>query len=130
MLLIKTKVGPSSVHGMGCFADQFISKGTLVRKFMPGFDLEIPKSEVDKLPDAARERFLNYAYFDKESNIYTLNPDDERFVNHSDEPNVGDDLSRESEMGEMYALRDIQAGEELTENYNEFDDDIHVKIGK
>jgi len=130
MLLIKTKVGPSSVHGMGCFTDQFVPKGMLVRKFMPGFDLEIQKSEVDKLPDASRERFLNYAYFDKESNIYTLNPDDERFVNHSDSPNVGDDLSRDSEMGEMYALRDIQAGEELTENYNEFDDDIHVKIGK
>jgi hypothetical protein len=128
MLFVKTKPGLSSIHGIGCFADEFIKKGTLVRKFVEGFDIEIPKEKVDSLPDAPRERILNYAYFDKETNLYTLNPDDERFVNHSDNPNVGDDLSRESELGEMYALRDIQKGEEITENYNEFDDDIFKKL--
>ncbi len=130
MLLIKTKIGSSSIHGIGCFADQFIPKGALVRKFIEGFDLEIPKGKVDALPDAAREQFLNYAYFDREANLYTLNPDDERFVNHADDPNVGEDPSRDDAMGEMYALRDIQAGEELTENYYEFDDEARIRIEK
>jgi len=128
MLLVKTKLEPSPVHGIGCFADQFIPKGTLVRKFMPGFDLEIPKSEVDKLPDAPRERFLNYAYFFEENNSYFLDFDDERFVNHSDEPNVGPKPSGWEELGEMYALRDIQIGEEITEDYKEFNDNAYFKI--
>lgn len=27
MLLVKTKIGPSAIHGIGLFADQFIQKG-------------------------------------------------------------------------------------------------------
>lgn len=97
---------------------------------MAGFDLEISKEEVDKLPEPARAQFLNYSYFDKGTNEYTLNPDDERFVNHSNKPNVGIEPSRDDELGEMYALKDIQSGEELTENYHEFDDDVDLKIRK
>ena len=43
MLLVKTKIGPSKIAGIGLFADEFIAKGTPVWKFEPGFDLEIPR---------------------------------------------------------------------------------------
>jgi len=38
--------------------------------------------------------------------------DDARFINHSFDPNTGP-----SPFGETIALRDIRAGEEITENY-------------
>ncbi|MNW02425.1 SET domain protein [compost metagenome] len=42
--------------------------------------------------------------------------DDSRFMNHSNHSNVGYDQNNES----CYALRDINAGEELTIVYNTF----------
>ncbi|KKQ84137.1 MAG: hypothetical protein UT08_C0023G0002 [Candidatus Woesebacteria bacterium GW2011_GWB1_38_8] len=31
MILVKTKIGPSKINGIGLFANQFIPKGTLVQ---------------------------------------------------------------------------------------------------
>ena len=41
------------------------------------------------------------------------------FLNHSDNANMESD-----EFGTFTAIRDIKAGEELTSNYNQYDDDI------
>lgn len=51
MLLIKTKIGPSKINGIGLFADEFIPKGTSVWRFMPSLDLEIPIREASELPE-------------------------------------------------------------------------------
>jgi len=55
MLLVKTKLGPSKIHGIGLFVDEFIPKGTIVWKFVPGFDLKFTKEEVEKFPGLAKD---------------------------------------------------------------------------
>lgn len=124
MILVETKIGPSKIHGIGLFADQFISKGTLVQKMMPGFDLIIPESEIYKLSAPARRQFLKYVYKSK-GGQYILCFDDARFLNHSDSPNLtSGDSAEEIDI----AARDIKKGEELTVNYREFDADFAYKM--
>lgn len=116
MLLIKTKIGQSGIHGFGLFADQFIPKGTTTWKYDPIFDSSFTQEEVDKLPEIAKSYFYFYAYFDKEINKYVLCSDSQRFINHSIKQ-----LNITSTVKEDVAARDIQAGEELLCDYFKFD---------
>ena len=88
MLLVKTKIAPSPINGIGLFADQFIQKGTIIWKFQPGFDLKINTAELNVLSEPAKQQFLKYAYLNKHTSKYVLCFDDERFINHSDQPNI------------------------------------------
>jgi hypothetical protein len=62
MLLVKTKIGPSEIEGIGCFADEFIPEGTAIWCFQEGFDLNIPRDEVEKLSPSGKYQFLKYSY--------------------------------------------------------------------
>lgn len=64
MLLVKTKIGHSKIHGIGLFANEFILKDTPIWKFVPGFDLEFSEEEVSVLPTPARAFLLHYGYKD------------------------------------------------------------------
>ncbi len=124
MLLVKTKIGQSKIHGIGVFANQFIPKGTPIWKFQPGFDLKIDKSELANLSEPAKEQFFEYTYLNPKTNKYILCFDDARFFNHSDNPNCIDSNSSDDEEGIDIAARDIQEGEELTCDYKEFEADF------
>ncbi len=116
MILVKSKIGPSKIEGIGLFADEPIRKGTKVWGFEPKLDLVLSKDEVEKLSPAAREQFYRYAYLDKVRQKYLLCGDDARFFNHSDRPNCDETTDNDS----TFALKDIDVGEELTINYGEF----------
>ena len=122
MMLVKTRLGLSSIHGIGLFADEDIPKGTLVWEFTPGFDQTIPRNQINLIPTAARDVFLKYSYTSKKNGgDFILCCDDARFFNHSDSPNV---ISKPSDNGtEDYdvAAQDIQRGEELTCDYRAFE---------
>lgn len=121
MLLVKTKIGVSKIHGIGVFADEFISKGTWIWRFQEGFDQMIDKEELTKLSEPAKKQFLNYSYLSTRSNSYILAFDDSRFFNHSDNPNCEEaDIPGEIESVTV-AARDIEPGEELTDNYLDYD---------
>jgi hypothetical protein len=128
MLLVKTKIGSSKIDGIGLFADQFIPKGTPIWKYQEGFDLEINKSELDKLSESSRSQFLKYAYRNPEIDKYILCFDDARFWNHSENPNCQDTYPSGEKEGIDTALRDIQKGEELTIDYKNFDADYDFKM--
>ena len=82
MLLVKTTIAPSSIHGIGLFADQCIPQGT---------------------------------------RIYILCSDDTRFFNHAETPNTESrEVDGEDEVITV-AKRDIQPGEELTDDYRTFE---------
>ena len=126
MMFVKTKTGPSNIHGVGLFAKEFIPKGTKVWEFTEGFDLVLTKEEVKNLSEAAREQFLNYAYLSKKSGKYVLCTDDARFFNHQIPSNITCRIPEGSnliEALECFAAKDIQPGEEITNNYEEFDAD-------
>lgn len=128
MLMVKTKLGPSHIHGIGLFADQFIPKGTTTWRFVPGFDLRVDPDDLLRLSEPARKLFWQYAYVDKRNNHYILCFDDERFINHSEDPNIIQKrVGREIE-GREIAARDIEQGEELTVNYYDFDKDAERKL--
>lgn len=125
MLLVKTKNGPSRIEGIGCFADQLIPKGTMIWKYIEGFDQKIPPSEMSRLSEPAREIFLKYSYLSKKGNFYVLCFDDARFFNHSFTPNVMGINGVDGEEAHDVAARDIMPGEELTCDYGSFEIDFN-----
>ncbi len=126
MLLIETKLGLSTVHGIGLFANQFIKKGEVIWRFTPGFDIEVSAEDLLQLSLPARNQFLKYCY-QSAKGIYILCFDDSRFLNHSEDPNVVDkDQTSEEEID--IAARDIQIGEELLTDYKSYDYDYKRKF--
>jgi|SRR3989344_2451342 len=123
MLLVKTNVEASTIHGLGLFAAQFIAKGTPIWKFTPGLDIKLTEEEFLQLPPLAQESVEHYCYRSVVDRTYVLVFDDARFFNHSKTPNVTSvDTPDESE-GMEVALHDIKEGEELLCDCREFDAD-------
>lgn len=118
MLLVKAWVGVSKIHGFGLIAHEFIPKGTVVWKLVPGFDVIISEDELRELPPAAQEQVLHYGFFHPDLEQHVLCADDDRFTNHSDTANMkfyGD---------RSIAIRDIYEGEEITDNYTEYEKSV------
>jgi len=121
MLLVKTYLAPSRIHGIGLFAAEPIAKGTVIWVLNPALDLALTEQTVADLAPASRLLVEKYAYFDANAQKYILCGDDARHFNHTQAPNCDD---REVP-GTTIAARDIAAGEELTCDYAAFDDRFH-----
>lgn len=129
-MLIRTKVAPSQIHGLGVFADEFIPKGTILWKYVAGFDLRFSGQDIEKLPDPIQEFIRTYAYVSLISGYYILSPDNARFYNHSKDPNtVGIAMDATYGEGADIATRDIREGEEITCDYEKEDGDARIKLG-
>lgn len=115
MLLVKARVGTSNIHGFGLIAQEFIPNRTCIWQFQPGFDLLIGENDFLKLSAPAQQQVRHYAFFDETCRVFVLSSDDDRFTNHSEAPNTQEEMC----MGgyKSYAIRDIQAGEEITCDY-------------
>jgi len=111
MLIVKTRIAPSAIQGIGLFAMEFIPKGTVIWEFTPGFDAYVKAEDVHRLPLPAKFQMLKYCHRDQVTGHYVLCADDARYFNHSE-----------------VAARDIQPGEELTCDYRLFDADVQVKL--
>ncbi len=124
MLRIKAKLGPSGVHGVGLFADQFVPKGTVTWQYDPKFDIGYTEKDLAKMSSHGQRQILWYAYYDKKLKKLILPSDDQRFINHSfKHRNIKSTPQRD------IAMRDIQLGEELFCNYNEFDNTYFKRLG-
>ncbi len=119
MLLVKTYLDRSRIHGIGLFAAEPIPKGTLVWRLHPEIDTQLSEEVIASLAPPAREQILKYTYRDVVLGTYVLCGDDARFMNHDVNPNCRDVPDREG--GTTTAARDIAAGEELTCDYASFD---------
>jgi uncharacterized protein len=128
MLHVKTKIGNSNIHGLGCFANENIKKGEIVWTFDNRVDIKISESEMRQLPKVAQELFEKYGYTNIVDNerLVILCGDNARFMNHSDHPNTSH--KQGSQFDTDIAVRDIFAGEELTCNYYSFDLDAENKL--
>ena len=123
MLLVKTKIAPSAIHGMGLFAEEFIPKEAVIWKFVAGFDKTFTREQIESFPPAVHVFLTKYAYFSKKTGRYRLDSDNGRYFNHSKTPNTSTkSLPKESE-DIIYANRDIQPGEEITVNYADQEED-------
>ncbi|MES2749425.1 MAG: SET domain-containing protein [Patescibacteria group bacterium] len=117
MLRVKTKIKTSEVNGIGLFADQFIPAGTVTWKYDQGFDPHFTIEQFESLPDFTKETILTHGYFDHQLNVYILCSDDQRFINHSQNPNIT------STPSEDVANKDIHPGDELTCDYSQYEQD-------
>lgn len=123
MLLIKTLLKNSLIHGIGLFANQFIPAGTKVWELTKGFDLILTQEQVSALPELNKEFIHHFAYQDKETLNYVLCSDDARFFNHADIPNVEAMIYNDGTYIADIANSDINIGDELTVDYRDFDTD-------
>jgi SET domain-containing protein len=114
MLLVKTVLGKSKIHGLGVFAAESIRKGKRVWRFEEGFDRIYTRKEFSKLPKAARDfiRFHGYAV----NGDVMLTVDHDRHMNHSRRANT------KWYRGHIVARRNIPKGEEITNDYRLFDE--------
>jgi hypothetical protein len=115
MFVIKTRVGPSSIHGTGVFACENVAIGDPVWRFHPPFDQILSERDIAQLPSVAREYLEMYAYPSSDlSGQLVLSGDHARFLNHSDDPNT------EARPFLSVARRSIAPGDEITCDYGAF----------
>ena len=119
MLLVKTYLDRSSIHGIGLFAAERIPRGTVIWRRSPEIDLLLDPGQLDRLHPAARAQIEKYTYLDRYLGKLVLCGDDARFFNHADAPNCHD--LPDANGGTTVAARDIAEGEELTSDYSSFD---------
>lgn len=125
MYLIKVVVQDSPIDGQGVFTLEDIKEGAVVWKYDSNHDKTLSKTEFDSLSGEERELLRRVAYLSKNTGrcVYPPENDPARFTNHSKENNLSATLNAEiSEEPIFIANRDIQVGEELTNDYSEFDD--------
>ena len=126
MLLIQSFVAPSAIEGVGVFAAEAIPAGALIWKLDPGFDRLIREEDIASLPATFRTFVERYGYpYPHDPSAVVVELDNGRFMNHSTEPNT---CFTDPDAG--YALRRIEAGEEITCNYSEFDPAFEMLPGR
>ena len=113
MLLVKTYLDKSPLHGLGVFAGEFIRKGTKIWRFVESFDRAYSPKQFARLPKRARDFIRQHGY--RVDGEILLTMDNDRHMNHSDRPNTY------LKGGYALARRDIRKGEEITNDYREFD---------
>jgi uncharacterized protein len=113
MLLVKTYLGKSRIHGLGVFAGQSIRKDAKIWRFVYGFDRYYTRKRLAKLPKAARDYIKLHGYQWK--NEILLSMDYDTFMNHSEKPNTY------FRNGFVLARGNIRKGEEITNDYRAFE---------
>lgn len=116
MLKINTVLKESKISGTGCFADEFIEEGQIIWELYPSFDIIINKNKYEELPDIAKKYIDNFAYYNELEGGFILCSDNAKYFNHSEKPNC---IAKEFF---TVATRNIEKGEEITEDYYNFDE--------
>jgi len=129
VILVRTRVGPSAIHGSGLFAAEFIPRGTPVWRFLPGFDHDFSPEQFAALPPLARDHTRWFCFVSRETGHVILSGDHACFINHADDANTGAPANAMPPVTTV-ARRDIVAGEEITCNYWEYDADTPWKLGR
>ena len=114
MLKVKALIGKSEAHGLGLIAHEYIPKGTIIWKFVPGFDVIIPENDFSNLSENAQSQIIHYGFYDEANDRHILSADDDSFTNHSTSANsqfCGD---------YVVVVTDILPGEKIIDDYGEF----------
>jgi SET domain-containing protein len=126
MMLVPTYVAPSKIEGVGVFAAEDVAEGALIWQLDPDFDRLIHKDDIGKLPRPIQDFVERYSYpYPHDPGRLIVEVDNGRFMNHSEAPNT-----RFDDPDAGFARRAIEAGEELTCNYAEFDPSFEILPGR
>ncbi len=125
MYTVPVEIRESLIDGKGVFARDDISKGAIVWQYTEGHDKKMTKKEFDQLDESAKTALQRTAYLSPTTDMWVAPPEDDPgcYTNH--EPiayNTGVVVNEKiSDEPLFVAVRDIKAGEEITNNYTEFD---------
>lgn len=118
MMLVRTTLAQSTIHGIGIFADAPIARGTRIWELMEGLDPVFDAALLDTAPEPIRSYLRRYTYpHYADASKIILDGDNGRFMNHSPTPNT-DFKNIHGKYG--FAIVDIAAGTEITCDYAEF----------
>lgn len=124
MYLFPVETKASTINGTGVFALQKINKGEIVWKFDKNYDKVLSIDEYNTISRELKEELYHIAYLSPTTNRYVYPPTDDpaKFTNHSRNNNLTAIIDKNiSEEPYFIANRDIEVGEEITNNYEEFD---------
>lgn len=119
MFLVPTVLAVSQIHGLGVFSATPIPKGGLVWRFDPAFDKVIAQDALAGFPEHIVEHIKIHAEYFPASGVYVMSSDNDKFMNHSEIPNLSVLQNDAVENTDLYAMEDIPAGVELTINYGD-----------
>lgn len=120
MLIVKTYLDKSRIHGIGLFAAEEIPAGAVI--WRPGFEMLYTPDEFAAL-SSEQKRFVEiWGWRDRTDRLHHLSLDNDRFMNHSDVPNTN-----VAPDGLTVAVRDIAATEEILCDYAEFEADFRFE---
>jgi SET domain-containing protein len=97
-MLVKTYVAPSKIHGLGIFAQEYIPNGTIIWRYIKGFDRRYTQEEINKLPKQAKEYIGTYGWRSAKSGLICIGLDNDKYFNHSETPNSLSEY-RDNEIG-------------------------------
>ena len=119
MILIDYEIKSSPIHGAGMFTKQAIKKGEVIAIASPELDVDISVETFNKLQQREKDEILYWGFYDAPRGVYHVDFDNTKFINHDKNGNITQD-SEHLEMC-LAANRDIEKGEELLQNYLEFE---------
>ncbi|WP_133406754.1 SET domain-containing protein [Parashewanella tropica] len=114
MFNVKVSIAPSSIHGIGLFAEQSIQKGEVIYTEVPELDLHISKEQFTKLDKNEQFFIEHYGFFNEVKGYWHLSHDNIRFCNHATQSNI-----TWKDNAYLIALKDIAQGEEIVQDYRE-----------
>lgn len=125
MIHIKYKLDLSKLHGIGFFTQENLKKGQIVYSASPLLDVNITKGIFNTLDEKEKEEIRYWGFWDEPNKVWHVDFDNSKFINHSSNPTLTQDPNRKDAY--LVAIRDIKAGEELTQNYLEFESKEDLK---
>ena len=131
MYMVSAEIKKSSIDGKGVFAKRDIKKDSIVWQYADGHDRKMAVNDFDNLDDATKNSLRRVAYLSPTSGMWVIPPknDPACYTNHSpDDYNTTAKLDpKTSDEPIFVANRDIKSGEEITNNYLEFDNNTKPK---
>lgn len=123
MMMVKTEVRASRIHGLGVFLLQPVKAGALIWRFDSRIDRVYSREELAGLPPHVQAYLRTYSTWHRASGLYVLCGDNGRYFNHSKTPTT---VSNAISFGEDHAVRDLPEGEELTSDYSTICDEVRL----
>ena len=88
MLMVRTELRPSGIHGIGVFLAEPVRAGQTIWRFDSRIDRVFSDQELAELPDLMQDFLRTYSTLDAERRLWLLCGDNGRHFNHSDRPNT------------------------------------------
>ena len=130
MLVVETYLAPDAFGGNGLFCKNFVKKGTVIWQYNAACDRFYTIEEYRNLPLLFAKIVDHHGYPGTIDGVhgFVLGLDNDRFINHSDKPNVTYEYSASLPVTDKaddrsyvcIATEDLQPGTQITYDYYTF----------